>query len=146
MGATCGAVACPAAPAAHPCLLDFITCIGALWTTASGCHLGSVGGPGLLSSCLSSRAKGLTHLPLRDRSGMVGSLKDAAGPRPLPHAPLQTPGMLHGIMIALRNLTARWTPARCCLQNTISGTIASLTPNHNTAARVSLIPRNSSNG
>lgn len=95
---------------------------------APGCRSGSVGGPGPLSSCQSSGAEGLTHLPLQDGAGMVGSLKDTADPHPPPRVPLQTPGMLRGITIAPRNLTGWQTPAHCCLQNTISGTITSLNP------------------
>lgn len=45
-----------------------------------------------------------------------------------PAALLQTPGMLQGTTIVPWNLAAHRTAARCCLQNTISGTIASLKP------------------
>lgn len=45
-----------------------------------------------------------------------------------PAALLQTPGMLQETMIVPWNLTAHRTAARCCLQNTISGTITSLKP------------------
>lgn len=82
-GAMRGAGSCPAAPAAHLDLLDFITCTGAPRSTAPGCCLGIVGGPGPLSSCQSDGAKALTHLPLRNGAGMVGSLKVTAGPHPL---------------------------------------------------------------
>lgn len=123
-GATCGSGGCPAEPAAHPDLLDFITCIRAPQSTVHDCSLGIMGGSGPFSSCQSSRAEGLTPLSVGwswDGAGVVGSLKATAGPQPL--CPTADTGMFHGIMIAQWNLTARRTAACCCLQNTISGTI-----------------------
>lgn len=61
---------CPAEPTAHPDLLDFITCTRAPQSTVPDCFLGIMGGSGPFSSYQSSRAEGLTHLPLQNGAGM----------------------------------------------------------------------------
>lgn len=94
--------------------------------------LGIVGGPGLLSSCWNHNPEGLTHLPLWDGAGMVGSLKATAGPHP--PCPTADP---RNVSWDNDSPTESYCPPNCCAAACTRLFLAPLpawSPNPNTAA------------